>query len=222
MEQEPIAIVGRGCVVPGALDPDTFWENIAAGRCQPRPGVRRRARARLRRVFRRHRLRPGRRGDHRGSTRCTCGSCTRRGRPCVRQATRQRGGPDAGLVLGNLSYPSAGLVTFAEQIWREGRPSPGADPRNRFSSGLPAHVAARALGLGAGGFALDAACASALYAIKLGCDRLNDGTASLMVAGGSQLPGSPARARRVPRAGGGQPDRAVPALPPRCRRARAQ
>ena len=99
--------------------------------------------------------------------------------------------PDAGLVLGNLSYPSAGLVTFAEQIWREGRPSPGTDPRNRFSSGLPAQVAARALGLGAGGFALDAACASALYAIKLGCDRLNDGTASLMVAGGVSCPDRP-------------------------------
>lgn len=32
MDFEPIAVVGRGCVLPGALDPDTFWENIAAGR----------------------------------------------------------------------------------------------------------------------------------------------------------------------------------------------
>ncbi|MFE7336299.1 beta-ketoacyl synthase N-terminal-like domain-containing protein, partial [Streptomyces fimicarius] len=32
MHVEPIAVVGRGCVLPGALDPDTFWENIAAGR----------------------------------------------------------------------------------------------------------------------------------------------------------------------------------------------
>ena len=109
----------------------------------------------------------------------------------MRRASAAARRPDAGLVLGNLSYPSAGLVTFAEQIWREGRPAPGADPRNRFSSGLPAHVAARALGLGAGGFALDAACASALYAIKLGCDRLHDGTASLMVAGGVSCPDRP-------------------------------
>ena len=114
----------------------------------------------------------------------------------ARQALREAGQeatwrPDAGLVLGNLSYPSAGLVSFAEQIWREGRPSPGADPRNRFSSGLPAHLAARALGLGAGGFALDAACASALYAIKLGCDRLRDGTARLMVAGAVSCPDRP-------------------------------
>lgn len=32
MDFEPIAVVGRGCVLPGALDPDTFWAGIAAGR----------------------------------------------------------------------------------------------------------------------------------------------------------------------------------------------
>src|SRR5689334_2844385 len=32
MRFEPIAIVERGCVLPDALDPDTFWDNIAAGR----------------------------------------------------------------------------------------------------------------------------------------------------------------------------------------------
>src|SRR2546423_12867725 len=50
-------------------------------------------------------------------------------------------------------------------------------------SGLPAHLAAEALGLGAGALALDAACASSLYGIKLACDRLHDRTADLMVAG---------------------------------------
>ncbi|WP_281798705.1 beta-ketoacyl synthase N-terminal-like domain-containing protein [Streptomyces sp. SS52] len=30
---EPIAVVGRGCVLPDALDPDTFWDNVAARRC---------------------------------------------------------------------------------------------------------------------------------------------------------------------------------------------
>jgi acyl transferase domain-containing protein len=29
---EPIAIVGRGCVLPGALSPEQFWDNIASGR----------------------------------------------------------------------------------------------------------------------------------------------------------------------------------------------
>ena len=190
MEQEPIAIVGRGCVVPGALDPDTFWENIAASRCSLDPA----SGGGLVRDFDASFDATGFALDAEEIIRLD--PLYRWVLHAARQALREAGHaaarrPDAGLVLGNLSYPSAGLVTFAEQIWREGRPSPGTDPRNRFSSGLPAQVAARALGLGAGGFALDAACASALYAIKLGCDRLNDGTASLMVAGGVSCPDRP-------------------------------
>ena len=50
-------------------------------------------------------------------------------------------------------------------------------------SGLPAHLAAQALGLGGIAFALDAACASSIYAIKLACDSLHDGHADLMLAG---------------------------------------
>lgn len=118
MEQEPIAIVGRGCVVPGALDPDTFWANIAAGQCS---------------------LDPASGG---GFVRDFDASFDAAGFAldaeeimpldplyrwvlhAARQALREAGQPaagrpDAGLVLGNLSYPSAGLVTFAEQIWRE-------------------------------------------------------------------------------------------------------
>ena len=50
-------------------------------------------------------------------------------------------------------------------------------------SGLPVHVLAQCLGLGGGAFALDAACASSLYAIRLACDRLNRGEVDLMLAG---------------------------------------
>ena len=99
-----------------------------------------------------------------------------------------------GLVLGNLAYPTFGLNKYAEAAWFENQaeiggarlPSPAesvADPRNRFSSGLPAHLAVQALNLGGEAFSLDAACASSLYAIKLACDRLQDGRADLMVAG---------------------------------------
>ena len=99
--------------------------------------------------------------------------------------------PAIGLVLGNLSYPTAGLVQFAESTWFAAQAEdvprpPGAgvyDPRNRFSSGLPAHLAAQALNLRGDAFALDAACASSLYAIKLACDRLQDRRAEVMVAG---------------------------------------
>ncbi|MET0492717.1 MAG: beta-ketoacyl synthase N-terminal-like domain-containing protein, partial [Actinoplanes sp.] len=178
---EPIAIVGRGCVLPGALDPDRFWDNVAAARHHLEPV------AGFEEVF-----------DPGGFAvppdeitpldplfRWTLHT----GRQALREAgLAGRRLPRAGLVLGNLSYPSTGLTSFAEQVWRAGRAPTATDPRNRFSSGLPAHFAAEALGLGLGGFALDAACASALYAIKLAGDRLRDGTADLMLAGAVTCP----------------------------------
>ncbi len=101
-----------------------------------------------------------------------------------------------GLVLGNLSYPTGAAGLFAEATWiggqREallGAPSAdvaglhATDPRNRFFSGLPAHLAAAALGMGGRAFALDAACASGLYALALACGALARGEADLMLAG---------------------------------------
>jgi acyl transferase domain-containing protein/3-hydroxymyristoyl/3-hydroxydecanoyl-(acyl carrier protein) dehydratase/1-acyl-sn-glycerol-3-phosphate acyltransferase len=99
-----------------------------------------------------------------------------------------------GAVFGNLSFPSAGMAAFVEATTiadvagygTEALDAAGiapVDPRNRFTSGLPALLLERALGLGAGAYALDAACASSLYAIKLACDRLHDGDADLMLAG---------------------------------------
>ena len=100
----------------------------------------------------------------------------------VKEADRLR--PRTGLVLANLSFPSAGLAHYAEQVWSGVPEGDRIDARNRFSSGLPAFLAARALNLGLGdsAFALDAACASSLYAIKLACDTLADGRADLMLA----------------------------------------
>ena len=100
----------------------------------------------------------------------------------VKDADRQRA--RTGLVLANLSFPSSGLSHFAEQVWSGVGPAGRIDARNRFSSGLPAFLAARALNLGLAdsAFALDAACASSLYAIKLACDALTDGRADLMLA----------------------------------------
>jgi acyl transferase domain-containing protein len=179
MSAEPIAIVGRGCAVPGALDPDTFWTNIAAGRCELAPGD---GGGRVRgfdAVFDPHgfaiepedilRLDPLLRW------------VLHAGRQALTEAGRTGPLPGAGLVLGNLSYPTTGLVSVAEEVWRDGHPT--ADGRDRFSSGLPAHIAARALRLGRGGFALDAACASTLYAVSLAVDQLREGRAELMLAG---------------------------------------
>jgi 3-oxoacyl-(acyl-carrier-protein) synthase/3-hydroxymyristoyl/3-hydroxydecanoyl-(acyl carrier protein) dehydratase len=115
-------------------------------------------------------------------------------RAALREAGCDSPNAHAGLVLGNLSFPSLGMAHYVEQVWLEAQPpqvrdalAPNGRKRphawNRFMSGLPANLAARALGLGAGAFALDAACASSLYAIKLACDRLHDRSADLMIAG---------------------------------------
>jgi acyl transferase domain-containing protein/3-hydroxymyristoyl/3-hydroxydecanoyl-(acyl carrier protein) dehydratase len=100
----------------------------------------------------------------------------------VKDADRLR--QRTGLILANLSFPSSGLSHFAEQVWTGVGVTERIDARNRFSSGLPAFLAARALNLGLSdtAFALDAACASSLYAIKLACDALTDGRADLMLA----------------------------------------
>ncbi|MEV3948632.1 beta-ketoacyl synthase N-terminal-like domain-containing protein [Streptomyces halstedii] len=218
MECEPIAVVGRGCVLPGALDPDTFWDGVAEGRSNLVAAPEGRWR-----LPRRWAMGPV--DDHLDRTWTDVGGYVRGFESVfdpagfriaperilsldplfhwvlygVRQALAEAGRegplPRAGLVLGNLSYPTPTGAAFAEHVWlsaqrprvrdalltgeRRERP----DARNRFSSGLPAHLAARALGLGAGAWSLDAACASSLYAVKLACDRLHDGTADLMVAG---------------------------------------
>ncbi|WP_330291278.1 beta-ketoacyl synthase N-terminal-like domain-containing protein [Streptomyces sp. NBC_00576] len=206
MRFEPIAVVGRGCVMPDAPDPDTFWDNVLAGRVSLRdtpPDRRRLSDAWAL-------------GDPADCTdrtwSRTAGYVTdftasgpldpaldpvfhwtwHGAAAALREAGQDRLLHNAGLVLGNLSFPTTGMASYAEHIWlrdqyrdqhlTSGGPPP--DPRNRFMSGLPAHLAARELGLGLGGFALDAACASALYAIGLACRKLQERGADLMVAGG--------------------------------------
>ena len=88
----------------------------------------------------------------------------------------------AGLVMGNLGLPTPHMAQFARAVWLGGEPIPPA--LDRFSFGSPAQFAATVLQLGLGGYSIDAACASSLYAIKLACDRLHDGDADAMVAGG--------------------------------------
>ncbi|GIH15204.1 type I polyketide synthase [Rugosimonospora africana] len=114
------------------------------------------------------------------------------GRAALREAGDHAHPARTGLVLGNLGFPSRSLAAFAERVWLADHPDllavlpevpSAADPLSRFCSGLWAHTAANALDVEGGSLALDAACASALYAIKLACDRLHDGTADLMLAG---------------------------------------
>ncbi|MFE0465083.1 beta-ketoacyl synthase N-terminal-like domain-containing protein, partial [Kitasatospora sp. NPDC058965] len=108
-----------------------------------------------------------------------------------------------GLVLGNYSFPTPGSARISlplvDEAVREGLRRAGAglpadpllgpaDPDDARVSGAPARIAAAALGLGGPRYALDAACSSALYALKLACDHLATGQADLMLAGGVCAP----------------------------------
>ena len=88
-----------------------------------------------------------------------------------------------GLVMGNLSFPTSSMSKVAEEHWfpefQEGETAKG----NRFMSGYPALLMRKAFGFQGPCFALDSACASALYAIKLACNALQDGKADVMLAG---------------------------------------
>ena len=202
----PIAIVGRGCVLPGALDPDALWRLVEEGRCviedasdedwaigpwvdprQLHDAVQTRA-AGLVRGFE---LDPAlvEAGGLEGLDPLVhwIVAAGRQALDELQSKDSNQGseGLRAGLVMGNLSYPTASLNALALERWRD--PSGAgthADPRDRFMSGLPAQLAANALGLDAGGFCLDAACASSLYAIELACRRLHAGEVDLMLAGG--------------------------------------
>ncbi|HEY3450938.1 MAG TPA: beta-ketoacyl synthase N-terminal-like domain-containing protein, partial [Myxococcales bacterium] len=204
MSFQPIAIVGRACVLPGALTPAALWENVRAGRdlISPAPAGR----------WRRSPERALGAGPDRAST-DRGGYVTgfafdpagfaiapeelasldpqtqwllHVSREGLREA-RLEGSRRVGAVFGNLSFPTASSARFAERTWlgealADELEIPRADARSRFSSGLPAHLVARALGLGEA-FCLDAACASSLYAIKIACDRLHDGSVDAMLAG---------------------------------------
>ncbi|WP_218020284.1 beta-ketoacyl synthase N-terminal-like domain-containing protein [Nocardia sienata] len=210
---EPIAMVGRGCVLPDALTPDAFWHNIVTGRLSistatplrwrlpgaamahvvgPAPAPVRSAAGGyvhgFDAVFRPDGFRVGR--DEIAGLDPSFRWVLHGVREALREVGEDRPRDRTGLVLGNLSMPTDGLTRYAEHIWlsrqrEELRTLLSDTPTalNRFSSAMPAHFAAAALGLGGGAFALDAACASALYAIKLACDRLHAGTADMMVAG---------------------------------------
>jgi acyl transferase domain-containing protein/3-hydroxymyristoyl/3-hydroxydecanoyl-(acyl carrier protein) dehydratase len=212
---EPIAVVGRGCALPGALSPEQLWDNIAAGRVSldavrpaewrlpptglaagagTGPGLGAMATAGLVRGFAEVFDPDGFAADAEqvAAYDPALQWVLHAGRAALREAGDHARPARAGLILGNLGYPSRSLAAYAERIWLADRPDllaalpdvpSAADARARFCSGMWAHTAANALGLHGGSLALDAACASALYAVKIACDRLHDGSADLMLAG---------------------------------------
>ncbi len=209
MNFEPIAIVGQGCVLPGGLNPDELWATVRDGRDAlgaAHPDYWGVSPARVLQDRQDASYLDHTWSDRGGYVRGFDDAFDPRGLlldadefdgldplylwvvDAARQALDSAGWSagaipgSAGVVLGNLSYPTNSMIDLAEKVWRGGEH--GLDWRNRFVSGLPAHIVANALGLTAGATALDAACASSLYAIKLACDRLHDHTADVMLAGG--------------------------------------
>src|SRR6185295_4964797 len=106
---------------------------------------------------------------------------------------------EVGVILGNIALPTTGVSALCDEILlplfeqkvfgrAQGRPAFGTSALNRYVTGLPAGLLARALGLGGTCYTLDAACASSLYAVKLACDELLAHRASAMLAGGLSRP----------------------------------
>ena len=100
-----------------------------------------------------------------------------------------------GVIVGNIALPTSSISALAQSLLlpiyekrilgeKAGNSSIPFEPLNRFVTGLPASILAKSLGLGGGAYALDAACASSLYAVKLACDELLAGRADAMLAGG--------------------------------------
>ncbi|TDR42094.1 acyl transferase domain-containing protein [Tahibacter aquaticus] len=201
---EPVAIVGRACVLPGALNPAALWDAVVNGR-----DLVTRVPADRWRLAPGHALcapeapQPDRTWSDRGGyvegfasiwnpQGFAVAAAELEGLDplvhwtlhCAREALREtRSAGRVGAIFGNLGFPTAHMAAFCEQVWTgEG----DVDPRNRFMSGGTAAMLQRALALQAGSFCLDAACASSLYAIKLACDALHDGRADVMLAGAVQ------------------------------------
>lgn len=200
----PIAIVGRACVLPGALNPAALWDAVVNGRdvVSGVPADRWRI-APARALCAPESPQPDRTWSDRGGYvegfeaiwnphGFAVAAAELEGLDplvhwtlhCAREALRETRAPGrAGAVFGNLGFPTAQMAAFCEQVWSG---QGGVDPRNRFMSGGTAAMLQRALALQAGSFCLDAACASSLYAIKLACDALHDGRADVMLAGAVQ------------------------------------
>ncbi|TYK64931.1 beta-ketoacyl synthase N-terminal-like domain-containing protein [Colwellia echini] len=113
---------------------------------------------------------------------------------------------NCGVILGNLSFPTKSsnhlfmplyhqvvedtlqqvletdfkLTSFSNHISND---NVLVQADNALVAGYPSALIAKAAGLGATHFSLDAACASSCYSVKLACDYLLTGKADMMLAG---------------------------------------
>ena len=159
MAFEPIAIVGRGCVLPGCLTPDALWQAVVEKRSllsSPAPGLwgisdldqaegtpKGGFVTGFADVF--DPIRPEYEALDVGRLDPVAQWLLHAGG----EAWREAGVPDAAsdriaIIIGNLSYPSRGFSDFAANVWLERTGT--QDPRNRFNSGYPAQALAQSIG----------------------------------------------------------------------------
>ncbi len=209
---EPIAIVGMGGIFPGAPTLADFWRLIEEGRdtCRPVPA----GRWLLDPESIQNPV-PGSPDAVLTNRGCFIEDATldgeldpmfqlliRAGQAAfadARTGNLKRGA--VGIVLGNIALPTASVAAlsdeillplFEQKVFGRARTQPRLEtnPLNRYVTGLPAALLAQSLGLGGACYALDAACASSLYAVKLACDELLALRADAMLAGGLSRPDS--------------------------------
>jgi acyl transferase domain-containing protein/3-hydroxymyristoyl/3-hydroxydecanoyl-(acyl carrier protein) dehydratase/1-acyl-sn-glycerol-3-phosphate acyltransferase len=198
----PIAIVGRGAVLPGAHDPATLWRRVVAGDdltgpsssalwgldparvCARRSEFSACARGGYVSGFEGVWKAAGFRidGAHLATLPVGWRWLIHATREALREASMDLdGGSRAGLVLGSLGYPTREFAEISARRWCL---DPEADsPALGGQSGALTWTMG-ACGLAGPRLAIDAACASGLYALKVACDLLRSFRADVMVAAG--------------------------------------
>ena len=172
---EPIAIVAEACVLPSAPSPDALWDIVAGKRIVTQ------------------RVSPERLGlpesnganpswvsgvieDAHGAEDLAnldpvCRWPLQAAREAWIQAETDHIRPERrAVILANLMYPSRAKAAYAADIWREGDTI--LAPTDLLNSGYPAKLIADAIEARGPAFALDAACASSLYALEIACRKL--------------------------------------------------
>ncbi len=217
----PIAIVGMGCVFPGADEPRQFWGNIVQKRNMaasipserwiadrnlmvskvPAPDRTLSDRACLIRDFHfdssGYELDAAFLKDLDPGHHLALHAAKHAWTSCHTQSIDKS---RVDVILAAIALPTDAASRLTRKIFgnrgAEGG-GQGTEERGRIGriaahsarvTAFPAVVISQALGLGGATFTLDAACASSLYAIKLGCDSLTDGAADAILAGGVSRP----------------------------------
>ena len=93
-----------------------------------------------------------------------------------------------GVILGSIALPTETSEQISFDLALSDCKNISTNPINSLVNSHTASFLAKTIGAEGESFTLDAACASSLYAVKLACDRLVEGKADLMLAGGVSRP----------------------------------